>query len=145
MSSSDSPQPSEQDRLRRLAAWLPGLEAGLDFGRWTGGEKRPDGSITMPYYAFSPVAMDLLRDLPVIVFDWPAWMETDEARGLLADYSRVDGATREQLFRLTTALVRGDRFGEGTLAWAFESGLLLAIVRRAAALAGAPCIGERGS
>jgi hypothetical protein len=37
--------------------------------------------------------------------------------------------------KLITSLKRGDRFNEGMLASAFESGLLTAIVRRAAVLA----------
>jgi hypothetical protein len=44
---------------------------------------------------------------------------------------RLAVATADELVKLTTSLVRADRFTEGTLAWAFESGLLLAIARRA--------------
>jgi hypothetical protein len=127
----------EKERLARLARWLPEIERGeLDFGRWEGGDRLPNGSIQMPYYSFSERALALIGDMPIEVFDWGSWMQTDEARALLADHERIAEATPEQLVKLCTALRRGDRFGEGTLAWAFESGLLVRIVRRAVALAG---------
>ena len=75
-------------------------------------------------------------DMPIEVFDWSAWLQTDEARGFLADHQRIADATPDQLIKLCTSLKRGDRFSEGTLAYAFESGLLLAIVRRAEVLGG---------
>jgi len=109
-------------------------QPGFDFGRWNGGETRADGSIAMPYYDFSSQALELLRALPVVVFDWPAWKDTAEGRRLLADHEQVAQATPNQLARLSTTLRRADRFSEGTLAWAFETGLLTAIVRRAAAI-----------
>jgi hypothetical protein len=43
-------------------------------------------------------------------------------------------ATANQLAKVLTALIRGERFSEGTLREAFESGLLLAIALRAEAL-----------
>ena len=122
--------------LRRLAAFKERLEApGFDFGQWDGSEKLADGSTTMPYFSYSAEALELLGSMPIRVFDWTGWMKTEEAQSLLADYSRIASATPEQLTKLCTSLKRSDRFNEGTLAWAFESGLLLAIVRRAAALA----------
>ena len=126
---------TEPDPLERLAALVPVLEdPTLEFGRWEGGDRRPDGSITMPYFSLSPAGLEIVRALPIEVFDWGAWLQTDAARALMADHRQIANATPEQLIRLTTALVRGDRFTEGTLASAFESGLLLAIARRAQAL-----------
>lgn len=126
---------ADLNKLRALAEWLPRLEpGGLDFGEWEGGETQADGTMMMPWFDLSPDGRALVAALPVVSFPWPDWMQTDEARALLADYSRIDQATAEQVVKLSTALVRGDRFSEGTLAWAFESGLLLALARRAAAL-----------
>lgn len=123
------------ERLRALAAWLPRLqEPGFHIGEWAGGEKLADGSMTMPYFDFSTEGLELLRALPVEVFDWGAWLQTPEGDRLRTGQAAVAEATPDQLIKLTTALVRGDRFSEGTLAWAFESGLLAAIARRAAVL-----------
>jgi hypothetical protein len=122
--------------LATLGRWLPELESGdFDFGRWEGGRRLPDGTTPMPYFTFSSKALQLLRDMPVEVFDWPAWMRTDEARALIADHAHIAAATPEQLVKLCTSLLRSDRFNEGQLAWAFESGLLVEIVRRARTLA----------
>jgi len=123
------------DQLSRLAGVLALLErTDLEFGRWEGGDTRPDGSITMPYYELSADGREIIATLPIVVFDWPAWKDTEEGRALLADTARVAEATPDQLVRLSTTLVRADRFTDGTLAWAFESGLLLAMARRARAL-----------
>jgi hypothetical protein len=119
-----------------LGRWLPELESGgFDFGRWEGGQRLPGGTTRMPYFTFSSKALQLVRDLPVKVFDWSAWMHTDEAKALIADHAHIAHATPEQLVKLCTSLLRSDRFNEGQLAWAFESGLLVEIVRRARTLA----------
>lgn len=123
------------DRLRRLARFLPRFaDPGFEFGTWAGGDRNEDGSITMPWFDFGVDARELIGLLPVTAFDWTAWMETDEGRWLREDIAHVAQASADQLAKLSTALVRADRFSEGTLAWAFESGLLRAIVSRAAAL-----------
>jgi hypothetical protein len=68
-------------------------------------------------------------------WDWPAWMKTEEAVALRAVPAALEAASPEQLAKLLTALIRRERFVEGALNGAFESGLMTAIVRRAAALA----------
>jgi len=122
--------------LRSLSAFLPRLQQpGFDFGHWVPSTQRKDGVWTMPYYELSADGLALVRAMPVQTgFDWPAWMQTAGARAYFEDHARVAEATAHDLMKLTTSLVRGDRFNEGALASAFESGLLLAIARRAAAL-----------
>jgi hypothetical protein len=121
--------------LANLGRWRATLEAAdFDIGRWEGGQRNSEGIIQMPYFTYGEQALRVIDDMPVVVFDWGAWMATDEARALLADHTRIADATADQLVKLCTALRRGDRFSEGTLAWAFESGLMLAIVRRAEAV-----------
>ena len=72
------------------------------------------------------------------VFDWPSWVATDEAKQLYADRDVLAAATPAQLSKLVTALIRSERFNDGELAAAFESGLMAAIARRAAMLGSAP-------
>jgi hypothetical protein len=129
---------TSRDRLRALGVWADRLEApDFDFGHWVKPEQRADGAWTMPYFAFSAEALEFLKAAPIEVFAWPNWMQTDEAQQLLADHTAIAQATDEQLVRLLTALIRGDRFGEGTtLAGAYESGLLAGIARRARELGG---------
>ena len=125
------------DRLRRLAAFIPDLEQpDFDFGHWAGGDRRADGTITMPYFEYSARALEFIAALPVVAgFDWPAWMQTPRAQELVVGPGRLADASVEELVRLTTAIVRSDRFTEGSISGAFESGMLLAVARRAAVLA----------
>ncbi|MBM4409543.1 MAG: hypothetical protein FJ038_13330 [Chloroflexi bacterium] len=127
-------------RLRALASFLPAFEAeGFEFGRWAGGEEIRPRSFTMPYYSFSPVAEEFLRrgvaGWVTPRFDWPAWAATDEFQRLSRDPGALAAATPDDLARLLTVLVRSERFGDGQLAAAIESGLLARILRRADALA----------
>ena len=124
------------DRLRRLAGFIPELEqSDFEIGRWAGGDRRADGSYTMPYYEFSDRSLEVIANLPAIPgFDWPAWLKTPRAQELTAKPIGVANASLEELVRLTTAIVRSDRFSEGSIAGAFESGLILAVARRAATL-----------
>lgn len=69
--------------------------------------------------------------------DWPAWAKTSAAKALYQERALVAVADTEELAYLVTSLVRGDRFTEGTLLHAAESGLLGAICQRAAVLAAA--------
>lgn len=127
------------DRLRALADLVPILEApDADFGHW---EAPPpvDGVHHMPYYDFGPAAEAwrgaVGRGGWVITgFDWRSWLETDEGRGLRDRPEALAGASPNELARLLTAIVRSDRFVEGSIEGAFESGLLARIARRAAAL-----------
>jgi hypothetical protein len=52
-------------------------------------------------------------------FDWVSWRRSQDAQALRSDI---------------TALTRQDRFSEGTLLNAFRGGVILGIVRRAAAI-----------
>ncbi len=62
-------------------------------------------------------------------------MGRDAMRRLIRNPAAIAGASGEDLGRILTTLVRGDRFSEGTLANAYETGVLRAIVRRASVLA----------
>lgn len=75
-------------------------------------------------------------------FDWRTWLAGPAGARLRDDRAALAEATPEDLARLLTAIVRSDRFVEGSIAGAFESGLLTAIARRAARLiAEAPASG----
>jgi hypothetical protein len=127
------------DRLRTLADVLPLLEApDADFGHW---ELPPphDGVQSLGWFEFGPTAEAWRTALAkgewiVVGFEWPAWLAGDEGRSLRDDPAAIANATPDQIARLLTAIVRSDRFVEGSIAGAFESGLLARISRRASAL-----------
>ena len=129
--------PALKDRLDALAEFLPRFESpDFEFGHMT---NRPG---TMPYYSFSDDALLLIRvcnDMKwVQPFDWGKWKESPEAAHLRDDPAALEAATADQLQRLLTVLIRQDRFVEGALGSAFESGFLVRILRRAAVLAEDP-------
>jgi hypothetical protein len=127
------------ERLQVLAAILPALEApDADFGHWELPPPR-DGIGSLGWFEFGPTA-EVWRaavaagDWMVVGFDWRTWLARDDGRALRDDPAVIATATPDQLARLLTAIVRSDRFTEGSIAGAFESGLLVAISRRARAI-----------
>jgi hypothetical protein len=123
------------ERLEGLAAFLPIFEApGFSFGEWHTEQGQ------MPWFDFSPdasrfvSAASQLGRLNPDNFDWVTWKQTDDARRLVDDPRAMRDATLVDLAHLLTTHIRQDRFVEGHLASAFESGHLTEIVRRAEAL-----------
>ena len=85
----------------------------------------------MPYYEPASVVsrfLEIVYDIPIMIsFDWGSWddgerMVNDEK----FDFDTIDLVTK---CKVVTALVRNDRYCEGTLVSAFESGLILEILR----------------
>ncbi|HEX6128986.1 MAG TPA: DUF6508 domain-containing protein [Candidatus Limnocylindria bacterium] len=123
------------ERLRLLARHLDALERpGFSFGAWEPSHTDRDGAIHLNVYRFSPEAEAFLADVRaggwVTPFDWPAWLQSPEGSAL-RDPEGVARAEPEDLARLLTAILRSERFTDGSIAGAYESGLLTAIVRRA--------------
>jgi hypothetical protein len=127
------------DRLRTLADLVPTLESeDAEFGRWE--VIPPTGDVLhLPYYTFGPAGDAFIGAVGrggwvIAGFDWRTWLENDEGQALSGRPEALATATPEQLAMLLTAIVRSDRFVEGSIAGAFESGLLARIAFRAAAL-----------
>ena len=111
---------------------------GFSFGHWPQPDARADGVIDIPSYRISidgRAFLEAVRDLGWITrFEWPEWMGKPEAKALFASPAGPARASVEDLGHMLTAVVRGDRFVEGTLGEAFDRGILTAIVQRARAL-----------
>ncbi|MEO5940698.1 MAG: DUF6508 domain-containing protein [Candidatus Limnocylindrales bacterium] len=129
----------DTDRLRSLADLVPILESPeADFGHWEVPPPR-DGLHSLGWFEFGPTAEAWRAAIGAGGwikggFDWGAWLATAEGRALCDDPEAIANATPEDLARLLTAIVRSDRFVEGSISGSFESGLLARIARRAAAL-----------
>jgi hypothetical protein len=132
---SGTPSGDALHRLRQLAEHASAL-SGPDFrfGLWHQSQQLDDGSFTVPWYELGPEADRFVRDASALGFvrplEWVAWSATPEAASLL-EPGGVRNASADQIANLLTTLVRRDRFVEGGLAAAFESGLILAILERA--------------
>lgn len=127
--------------LGPLAAWrgrLPRIA-----GAWHGGDANDDGNIQMPWFepgpelaAFVQAAYD--NDW-ICVKDWPDWLERAGNRAISHDATAIRArATAEDLFAILTVHIRGDRFSEGHLAAMVETGVIEAVLDRAAVLEAQP-------
>jgi hypothetical protein len=134
-------QDRDQEALEALAAFAPLFaDPAETFGSWAKLERVEGEPARLPYVELTELAERFLRTCaehgwvrPDI--DWPRWSATPEAQRLRDDPSALAAATSDDLAHLLTTLVRGDRFDDGRLLWAFESGLLRRIAERAAQLA----------
>jgi hypothetical protein len=119
---------STEDRLRQLAAFAPRLRARqATFGEWRGGDPvaAAERCNSAPWFAQSELGeqlVDMLYRSGWVLegFDWALWAETKQGKALLSDPAAIAVADSEQLAKLLTALVRGNRLSEGTLAKAFD-------------------------
>ena len=92
-----------------------------------------------PCYSLGEVASslhDVVYEMGWVLmdFDWPSWVKTDEAIRRRDEPDRLAQAMPDQLARLLTVLFRQERFCEGSLAAAHDSGLLIRILKRASDL-----------
>lgn len=130
-------------QLAALGAWSDRLaDPTFAVGAWAGGDRQADGSISMPWYELSPEAEAFRRDIVangwIEAFEWMAWLKTPDGRHLRDEPAAIEAAGPDDLRRLLTAIIRSERFSDGSIAGAHESGLLGRICRRAGVLAGRP-------
>ncbi len=92
-------------------------------GEWQGGQEDADGVIHMPWFELSDDASAFMAEVGrggwVFVFDWMSWEPVP-----------LEEADLEDIRRHLTRLVRGNRFVEGALGEAFESGFVLRLLYR---------------
>lgn len=131
----------ERDRLLRLARWGDELaRPDFSFGEWVPAWTDEAGVIHLGWYEQNEVARHFVSEMYqlefVHVFDWMTWLGTPDGERFRSGPEAVATADAEDLARLLTAIIRGERFSDGQLEGAHESGILLAIARRAGELAG---------
>jgi len=114
-----------------LLALIPKIENTSTFGEWSGGTAEEEGVIHFPYCMPEPIVaqfLEVVYAIPIIIgFDWGAW---DEGRKIASDENfDLDSTDLLTKCKLITAIVRNDRFCEGASVSAFESGLILKILK----------------
>ncbi|MEG3093133.1 DUF6508 domain-containing protein [Sphingomonas sp. PB1R3] len=128
--------------LRNITAFAPVLaDPAFVAGEWTKPERSAEGVITMAWLRLSDPASASAFVAVIATEDVAAPYHrpvTDAARATLLrltqDPSAITDATADQIGWVLTYLLRADRFVEGSLGHAFDTGLMLAIARRAAVL-----------
>lgn len=106
-------------------------------GEWNAPEKSSEGYFHMPFVNFSPTVVRFIEAAyasgwVLADFDWPEWAQSSHAMRLRDDPDSIFQADARDLFRLLTMYIRQDKFVEGALLEAFDTGLIKRIVRRAA-------------
>ena len=114
-----------------LFALIPKIENTSIFGECAGGDKNEKGVALFLYCVPAPVVsqfLEIVYAIPIVIgFGWGAWDEGRKmARDESFDFDTTDLITK---CKLITAIVRNDRFCEGALVAAFESGLILKILK----------------
>jgi hypothetical protein len=122
-------------RIEELLRFLrPFEERGRAFVEgWRGGEKEPDGTITMPYPAYLPDVLEFFR---LAGQDW--WSDhTYDPVGtaaMLEDDAAIQRATVAEVRAMLTYSVRGERFCDGHWEAVLRSGRIVAVLKRLEAL-----------
>jgi hypothetical protein len=132
-------QTADQMRLERLSAFAASLRALPPAAAITG---LGEGTAVAPFRAGGSPTAELEAEISNMVyeagwvvpnFDWQNWMQNDGNR-LWSEPAALASASESDLAKLLTALVREERFADGTLEEAIANGLLLAAALRAEAL-----------
>ena len=113
-----------------LSDLIPVIENTQKFSTKRGSEIDEDGVMSMPFNEPSPVITEFLEivyNMPIVIdFDWAGWEEGKKMIRDDFDYDTIDIPTK---CKLITAIVRNDRFREGALESALESGVILKILK----------------
>jgi hypothetical protein len=130
--------PAEDVNWDGILAWLPHFTAEeFQAGRWAGGEEVAPGVRPMPWVDYADDVADFIRQLRVLhvvaSFDWIIWMR-ERGNVFWKDPKRLAEASLEDCRLLLTAHVQADRFSEGHLLRAFESGHIVSVLQRVATL-----------
>lgn len=92
------------------------------------GVERP--VVQMPYAIYSGATERVIKGMyeagVIVPFNWPEWDGIQKYRDPVA----LEAAPVADAVRMATAIVRADRFSEGTIGATLEDGTLLAALRR---------------
>lgn len=110
---------------------IPDIEKTSSFGELNGGQKDEKGFTQIPFWVASPIVHQfnqIVYEIPVIInFNWGKW---NEGRKIVNNddfnYNSIDIPTK---CKIITAIVRSDRFCDGEIVHAFNSGLILKILK----------------
>ena len=120
-----------QSAWLKLFSLLDEMEKTKKFGEMKASETIEPGVSTLPYWVQSKVVGDFVSmayEMDILPsFDWPDWQEgRDIMNKPNPDFGQLDAVT---LCKLLMALIRADRFSDGSLVICFEDGVIQKILR----------------
>ncbi|MBP7850359.1 MAG: hypothetical protein KA053_08790 [Lentimicrobiaceae bacterium] len=121
----------QREDWQPLFELIPEIERSEEFGEMLGGNDNEKGEMMWPFWVEEEVITrfrDIIYNLPVTVaFNYLEWDEGKEmASKQDFDFDTIDVPTK---CKIITAIMRNDRFCDGALISAFESGLMLALLK----------------
>jgi hypothetical protein len=117
--------------VEKLTAFLPRLyaEGFSPVQSWEGGEKRNDGSFTVPYPNYHPIVEEFFR-----LVSSGGWLDyeydPEQAYQMLKDENAIKVASLSQIKTMLTFCVRGERFSDGHWAQMIEEGYIRRLLER---------------
>lgn len=123
---------SDDPRWVELAALVERISGDGAHVKWKGADRTDDGALVLPWPDYDVAVratVSLLYDLGVIAErNWPDWARPNgEDAG---DPRWITGASLDDTVMLLTTIVRQERFVDGAIAAALESGQLGAALDR---------------
>lgn len=101
--------------------------------KWGGGQQMESGAIQMPYVICTP-AQDAFREAACSWqrhIDWMSWGRTEVGESMRSGkQGSIEGASKEDIGALLTAVIRNDRFCEGAFAAFCEEGYGARVLKR---------------
>jgi len=117
--------------IEELTAFLPRLyaEGFSPVVSWSGGEKRKDGSFTVPYPSYDSLVEEFFRRVSS-----GGWLDheykPEQAYQMLKDENLIKNASLSQIKTMLTFCVRGERFSDGHWAEMIEKGYIRRLLER---------------
>jgi Family of unknown function (DUF6508) len=118
-------------QVEELTAYLPRLYAkGFSpIANWSGGEKRKDGSYSLPYPNYNPVVEEFFG-----LVSSGGWLDhaynPEQAYRMLRDENLIKTASLAQIKTMLTFCVRGERFSDGHWGEMIEKGYIRRLLER---------------
>ena len=105
----------------------------VKWGVTKGGEKTASGAIEMYWVDKDPLIHEFITFMDnnslLPIFNWTEWDEGTEFVNS-EDPTKYDSLELEMVLKVIYAVIRKDRFSDGTLAWAFESDCFPKLINR---------------
>ncbi len=123
------------ERIEELLQFLPLFEQPdrKFVESWDGGDRQSDGSITLPYPRYTSEVETFFR-----LASQPWWCDyqynPSEASVMLQDDEQIRTANFAQIQTMLTYCVRGERFCDGFWESLLESGRIVLLLKRLAAI-----------